>query len=158
SKATEEVWRGSRARAEDGSATPPPCARGLGVVTRSGTIRSVAGPRPTFSGTRLRPQDSLPEHLKRIEAYMRGCGLLVYPREPSERRTELAEFIAAHLDEFVDEWVDQLSEAVRIPEDQRHGLRHDIYAATVRWIRHIENPEDVETYHFLQAHARRTFI
>jgi len=113
---------------------------------------------PKFSGTRLRAQDSLPEHLKRIEAYMRGCGLLVHPREPSQLRSELAEFIAHRLDDIVDEWVDQLSEAVRIPEDQRHGLRHDIYAATVRWIRHIENPEDVETYHFLQAHARRTFI
>jgi PAS domain S-box-containing protein len=114
--------------------------------------------RPNFSGTRLRAQDSLPEHLKRIEAYMRGCGLLVHPREPSPLRSELAQFMSERLDDMVDEWVDQLSEAVRIPEDQRHGLRHDIYAATVRWIRHIENPEDVETYHYLQAHARRTFI
>lgn len=118
----------------------------------------MAESRPTFSGTRLRVQDSLPEHLKRIEAYMRGCGLLVHPREPSALRSELAVFMSGHLDDLVDEWVEQLSEAVRIPEDQRHGLRHDLYAATVRWIRHVENPEDVETYQYLQAHARRTFI
>ncbi|GIW39703.1 MAG: hypothetical protein KatS3mg076_0280 [Candidatus Binatia bacterium] len=104
------------------------------------------------------PDASMTERIERVERYMRGCGLLRHPRQRSRLRTELATFMTSRLDDIVREWVLQISAAFGIPESEQPGLRDSITAATERWIRHIDNPEDTETYLYLRSHARRGFL
>jgi PAS domain S-box-containing protein len=101
---------------------------------------------------------SLRHHLQRIEGYMRGCALLTYPRARSPLRDELAAFLAAHTAAAVDEWVRLVAAPLGVPEGEWPELRESMRAALVRWIRHIEDPENIETYVYLRSHARRAFI
>jgi len=101
---------------------------------------------------------SLEEHLKRIEVYMRGCQLLTYPRTRSALRTELASFLKAKIPEAVDEWARLVAPAFGIPEWDWADIRASMREALDRWARHIEFPENIETYCYLRSHARRAFI
>jgi len=101
---------------------------------------------------------SLERHLERIEGYMRGCALLTYPRMRSALRSELAAFVAAKITPAVDDWVAVIGPALGIPEWQWSDLRESMSEALARWIQHIENPENIETYVYLRSHARRAFI
>jgi PAS domain S-box-containing protein len=102
--------------------------------------------------------EDLADHLRRIEQYMRGCVLLRYPRVRSPLRDELAQALTDGLAEVVGTWVGYVGRAFRIPESQWFGLSADIDEALQRWIRHIADPEDSDTYVFLRSHARRGFI
>ncbi len=128
-----------------------------GVPLSSGSKRGGDGERPDLA-IKPTPDESLQEHLKRIEAYMRGCALLPHPRHASELRRELAEFMRARLARTVDQWVEQISEAFVIRDAELGSLRSAIHDATERWIRHIENPDDAETYAYIRSHARHGFI
>lgn len=101
---------------------------------------------------------SLDVHLKRIEAYMRGCGLLPVPRVAAPLRTVLADFMAEHLDRAVDDWVRLIGPALGIPPSDWRDLHAGMLEAMVRWVRHIADPDDVETYVYLRSHAHRAFI
>jgi PAS domain S-box-containing protein len=101
---------------------------------------------------------SLQEHLQRIEGYMQGCDLLTSPRRQGPLRRELAAFLSAKLTEVVDQWVRLIGGAFGIPQSEWEDVREWIRDAGVRWIRHIENPQDIETYVYLRNHARRGFI
>jgi len=101
---------------------------------------------------------SLEAHLKRIEGYMQGCALLTSPRVKTPLRTELAAFLESKLPAAADTWVRQVCGAFGIPESQWDEVREWMHAAALRWIHHIEDPEDVETYVYLRNHARRGFI
>ena len=48
--------------------------------------------------------------------------------------------------------------AFGIPETQWLGGADWLRDAMRRWLRHIEDPEDIETYIYLRDHARRGFI
>jgi PAS domain S-box-containing protein len=100
----------------------------------------------------------LKEHLERIEGYMRGCALLSYPRAPSPLRAELAAFLSATIPAAVETWVGVIAAAFGIPETQRLDLHDSMRDALVRWVRHIEDPENIDTYVYLRSHARRAFI
>jgi PAS domain S-box-containing protein len=102
--------------------------------------------------------EALTEHLRRIEAYMRGCALLRFPRRRSPLRDELATALTEVLPDVVRTWVAHIGRAFVIPEPQWLGLSADIDEALRRWIDHIRDPENVETYVFLRSHARRGFI
>lgn len=102
--------------------------------------------------------DALAEHLRRIEAYMRGCVLLRFPRTRSPLRDELARALEDTLPEVVSAWVSEIGRAFVIPQAQWPGLSADIEEALRRWIRHIADPENCDTYVFLRSHARRGFI
>ena len=102
--------------------------------------------------------EGLADHLRRIEGYMRGCVLLRYPRVRSPLRDELAQALFDGLAEVVGTWVSYVGQAFRIPESQWFGLSADIDESVQRWIRHIADPEDCDTYVFLRSHARRGFI
>ena len=101
---------------------------------------------------------SLKQHLTRVEGYMRGCALLTYPRLSSPLRRELAAFLSATLDEAVDAWVQHIGPALDIPSDDWSDLHESMRAALIRWIRHIEDPQNIETYVYLSTHAHRAFI
>ncbi len=101
---------------------------------------------------------SLEEHLRRIEAYMRGCALLTHPRAKSALRNELAAFLTAQAPAAIDAWVRLIGPALAIPESDWSDLRDSMGDALARWIRHIEDPEDIETYVYLRCHASRAFI
>ena len=101
---------------------------------------------------------TLAEHLRRIEGYMRGCALLRFPRARSQLRDELASVLDKTLPEVVRLWIAHVGPAFAIPEWQWAGLSADIEEALRRWIRHIADPEDIDTYVFLRRHARRGFI
>ncbi len=102
--------------------------------------------------------EALADHLRRIEGYMRGCVLLRYPRARSPLRDEVAQALTDALPEVVGMWVGYVGRAFRIPETQWSGLTSDIDASMRRWIRHIADPDDCDTYVFLRSHARRGFI
>ena len=55
-------------------------------------------------------------------------------------------------------WVGHIGPAFGISEAQWAGLSEDIEVALRRWVRHIEDPEDIDTYIYLRNHARRGFI
>jgi PAS domain S-box-containing protein len=101
---------------------------------------------------------ALAEHLKRIEGYMRGCTLLTYPRAKSALRRELGAFLSSRLTDGVELWVRQIGPALGIPEEDWSDMRESMRDALMRWIRHIEDPESIETYVYLARHARRAFI
>jgi len=62
------------------------------------------------------------------------------------------------LPDVVRTWVAHIGRAFVIPEAQWLGLSADIDEALRRWIDHIRDPENTETYVFLRSHARRGFI
>jgi PAS domain S-box-containing protein len=101
---------------------------------------------------------SLEEHLSRIETYMRSCGLLMYPRTRDALRRELATFLTSRSDEAIDAWVRLIGPALRIPESDWSDLRQSMQEAMERWIQHIEDPSNIDTYVYLRCHARRAFI
>ncbi|MBI1817981.1 MAG: PAS domain S-box protein [Deltaproteobacteria bacterium] len=101
---------------------------------------------------------SLEAHLRRIEGYMRGCHLLTYPREHSALRDELANFIRTACPTVLDTWVELIGTAFNIPEWEWPGIHEGMSDALGRWIAHIVNPADIDTYVYLRSHARRGFI
>ena len=89
---------------------------------------------------------------------MKGCALLRFPRSRSPLRDELARALEDALPEVVRSWMAYIGRAFGIPEWQWPDLSTDIDEALQRWIRHIADPEDCDTYVFLRSHARRGFI
>ena len=102
--------------------------------------------------------ESLAQHLERIEQFMAGCRLLPFPRERSALRKELAEFLRAELDQHVEQWLEIVKSAFRMSPTRRDEIRDSIRDAQLRWFRHIEDPADVETYRYIRDHARGGFI
>ncbi len=89
---------------------------------------------------------------------MGGCALMHHPRTRSPLRDELAQALTDALPDVVRTWVEYIGQAFRIPESQWPALAGDIRDALERWIRHIADPNDCDTYVFLRSHARRGFI
>jgi len=101
---------------------------------------------------------SLDTHLNRIESYMHGCQLLVQPRDGNPLRTELAQFLSAKVEEAVDEWLRAVGAGLGLPESDWPDIGKSMSEALGRWIRHIGDPKDNETYVYLRSHAHRAFI
>ena len=108
---------------------------------------------PAISGS-----TPIDQHLARIEGYMRGCGLLTFPRQKSALRDELVAFLARCAPEVVSVWVREISPAFELHEGQFGEVCSWMLDAIGRWLRHMEDPEDIETYLYLRNHARRGFI
>lgn len=100
----------------------------------------------------------LKEHLQRIEHYMQGCELTDCLRERSPLRTELAVFIREHAAEVVSEWAVLIAPVFGIQARMVPEVSHSMHDALLRWARHIDDPADIETYEYLQEHARHGFI
>lgn len=101
---------------------------------------------------------SLDKQLQRIESYMRGCALLTQPRTRSPLRSELAAFLFEKADAAVDQWLRTCGPGLGIPQLDWPDIRQSMGDALLRWIRHIEDPDDIETYVYLRSHAHRAFI
>lgn len=101
---------------------------------------------------------ALTAHLQRIEGYMRACALLTYPRAQSPLRDELASFLSAKAPEAVNAWVGVIVGALGTSEWEVSDLRQSMRDALTRWIQHIADPDNIETYVYLRRHARRAFI
>jgi PAS domain S-box-containing protein len=101
---------------------------------------------------------SLARHLERITGYMRRMGLEQIPPERQDLRRELAAAIERHMPATLDRWFEDFGPALGIPEEDWPGIRADQTAAVRRWMRHVADPEDVDTYVYLSQHARRGFI
>jgi PAS domain S-box-containing protein len=101
---------------------------------------------------------SLDKHLQPIEGYMRGCALLTQPRARSALRSELATFLFGKADAAVDQWLRTCGPGLGIPQSDWPDIRESMRDALLRWIRHIEDPDDIETYVYLRSHAHRAFI
>jgi len=101
---------------------------------------------------------ALAEHMRRIDGYMRGWALLRIPRSPSPLRDELAQFLKEKLTAAVNTWIAYVGRAFAIPKEQWPQLESDMRAAMGRWISHIADPQDCETYVYLRRHARQGFI
>jgi PAS domain S-box-containing protein len=102
--------------------------------------------------------EALDEHLRRIERYMKGCTLLRFPRTRSALRDDLARVLDETMPEVVAEWVGHIGPAFGISRAQWPALADDIEIALRRWVRHIADPADCDTYVYLRRHARRGFI
>lgn len=100
---------------------------------------------------------TLQDHLGRIQAYLRGCGVLAFPGETPVRR-ELARFMEEHSDETARIWADAIGPAFEIGDEELDFLAKDMREAQERWLAHIRDPSDVETYAVLREHARGGFI
>jgi PAS domain S-box-containing protein len=107
-------------------------------------------------GLTAETEDSLEQHLGRIHHYMRGCGLVGFPG--GGPRQELSDFLRQNLPEAVLQWLPLVASTLGIAESEWPRVRHWMLDAMGRWVRHIENPGDVETYVFLRDHARQAFI
>jgi PAS domain S-box-containing protein len=103
-------------------------------------------------------EEPLEDHLKRVEHYMRGCELLRFPRKKSLLRTELAVFIRAQATAIVHEWIALVAPTFPIPAERISETVRNMTDALFRWARHIEDPDDIETYRYLHEHARHGFI
>src|SRR5262245_39729508 len=55
-------------------------------------------------------------------------------------------------------WIREIGPTLGRAEREGPGVGADQTAATMRWVRHIADPTDVETYLFLRSHARHGFI
>jgi PAS domain S-box-containing protein len=103
-------------------------------------------------------EPTLEDHLKRIADYLQFMGLAAFPASETPLRGNLADFMEEHLEEAVRTWLETVRKVLGIDESRLEELASDIREATRRWIAHIRNPEDVETYAVLRRHARRGFI
>src|SRR5713226_3582645 len=103
-------------------------------------------------------EEPLEDHLKRVEHYMRGCELLRFPREKNPLRTELATFLRERAVEIVNQWITLIAPVFPIPAERVPETTRNMYDALLRWARHIEDPDDIETYSYLHEHARHGFI
>jgi len=101
---------------------------------------------------------TLPEHLERIQSYLRGCGLLAFPGNESPLRRQLADFMERHEDEIVRTWTTTIAQALEIPPERRGSLERDIAEAQQRWSAHIRNPDHIDTYVRLREDAKGGFI
>jgi len=101
---------------------------------------------------------SLVRHVERIEAYVRGTGLLQIAPEEVALRRALADFVMERTPPLLPGWMREIGPALGIPERDWTAIIADQMAATSRWTRHIADPHDIETYLFLRSHARRGFI
>jgi PAS domain S-box-containing protein len=63
-----------------------------------------------------------------------------------------------HLDEVVQVWVESIGPALDIDDAAVESLAADMSEAQSRWLTHIRNPDDVETYAVLRDHARGGFV
>ncbi|MDG2303930.1 MAG: ATP-binding protein [Candidatus Binatia bacterium] len=113
-----------------------------------------SGPAPKGSRPEL---PTLQEHMSRIQSYLRGCGLLAFPGETPVRH-ELARFMEKHSDETARIWADTIGPAFDIDDEELEFLAKDMREAQERWLAHICDPHDVETYEVLREHARGGFI
>ena len=102
-------------------------------------------------------EEPLEDHLKRVEHYMRGCELLRFPREKSALRTELANFIRERAASVITEWIAPVAPVFPITSDRIPETIRNMQEALLRWARHIEDPNDIETYVYLHEHARHGF-
>jgi len=100
----------------------------------------------------------LARHLARITGYMRELGLQSVAPEGATLRRELADFIERRSPAILEVWLRTFAPALGIPEEDWPGIKSDQGAAVGRWVRHIADPRDVETYAVLSRHARRGFI
>src|SRR5262245_61632613 len=103
-------------------------------------------------------EESLEDHLSRVERYMSGGELLRFPREQSSLRTELAAFIRGHAVAIVNQWIQLIAPVISLPIERIPETQQNQRDALLRWARHIENPDDIETYVYLREHARHGFI
>jgi PAS domain S-box-containing protein len=103
-------------------------------------------------------EEPLEDHLKRVEHYMRGCELLRFPREKSPLRTELADFIRERAAGVINEWIAPVAPVFPIAADRIPETIRNMHEALLRWARHVEDPDDIETYVYLHEHARHGFI
>ncbi len=114
--------------------------------------------KDSSGGTGGAETPTLADHLGRIQGYLRGLGLLAFPTSESPLRRQLADFMEAHCEETVRIWARKIVEALGIDQGMMDTLFVDMMDAQRRWIAHIRNPEDVETYAVLREHARGGFI
>jgi PAS domain S-box-containing protein len=103
-------------------------------------------------------EEPLEDHLQRVEHYMRGCELLRFPREKSPLRTELAIFIKERAIDIVDGWMTVAAPTFPISAERVPETIRNMQDALLRWARHIDDPNDIETYAYLHEHARHGFI
>lgn len=101
---------------------------------------------------------SLEEQLTRIDAYMRGCGLCSESREPGPLRDRLVAFLQREIPSVLDEWVATIGDAFALDAGNAVEVRRWMDDAMARWIRHVADPRDTETYVYLRNHARDAFI
>ncbi len=83
--------------------------------------------------------------------------MLAFPGETPIRR-ELARFMEEHSDETARIWADTIGPAFEIDDEELDFLAKDMREAQERWLAHIRDPADVETYAVLREHARGGFI
>jgi len=112
----------------------------------------------TRAATQQRSVERSLEHFGYIDGYMRGCRLRHLQSPRAALRHELGSFLRGCLPEALDTWVRVIGSAFAIQESQWPEVREWMHDAALRWIRHIEDPSDVETYEYLYRHARRGFI
>jgi PAS domain S-box-containing protein len=101
---------------------------------------------------------SLVEHLKRIDAYARGIGLVDPRLDRKGLRRKLADAIPRLAPQILDPWMRDLVAALHFPPEDWERIKQDQLAAVCRWARHIGNPSDIDTYRYLREHARQGFI
>lgn len=128
------------------------------VVRGSGAAVVLRGPG---DGAAIDPSggaESLAEQLARTEQYMRGCRLAGHPRARSATRDRLVAFLQRHIDRAVDAWIRSIAPAFALADAESERVRRWMADAMARWIRHVGDPDDVETYVYLRHHARDAFI
>ncbi len=101
---------------------------------------------------------SLTQQIERVAEYIDGCGLTVCPRQRHPLRSELVALLQRRAPQAVDDWIKQIGPALKLPQPQWPEIRAWIHEAVARWLAHIEDPQNNETYVYLRNHARRGFI
>ncbi len=89
---------------------------------------------------------------------MRGTGLRRVPVADRTLRAELAGFIVERTALLVEPWLREIGAPLAIPAADWPGIVADQAAALGRWAQHIADPDDIDTYRFLNQHTRRGFI
>jgi PAS domain S-box-containing protein len=89
---------------------------------------------------------------------MHETGLEVVPPDERELRRTLADAMLRYTPALLERWLRDIAPPLGIPQPDWERIRVDQQAAMARWARHIADPSDVETYVYLNQHARRGFI
>jgi PAS domain S-box-containing protein len=106
--------------------------------------------------------DSIRLHLSKIDKLLLGLFGPIYSHEPESlhARAEVGDIIEQHFDAIIREWEEAIGVIFGLPTlDREPGeASPDLVNSLIRFIAHLRDPEDLQTYLYLRKHCQQGML
>jgi len=106
--------------------------------------------------------DAIRLHLEKINKLLRGLFGPIYSDEPEslQARSDVADIIEQHFDAIVSEWEEAIGAIFGLPTVNREPgeASPDLVNALIRFIAHLRDPHDLQTYVYLRKHCQQGML